>query len=81
MYSRDDGTIVETGDTIRSPKLAMTLRKIALYGPRVFYTGSVGQGMIQDIKEAGKQSATIYSSTHCTGCPNKMITHFDSSFL
>ncbi len=55
MYTKDDGTIVKTGDTIKSPDLASTLRKIAQCGPRVFYTGSVADDMVEDIKEAGKQ--------------------------
>ena len=54
MYSDRNGGIIREGDTITAPVLAITLRKIALYGPQVFYTGNVAHQMLQDIKEAGE---------------------------
>ncbi|CAN8276098.1 unnamed protein product [Cochlearia groenlandica] len=39
--------------TVCNPKLALTLRQIAKYGPKAFYNGTVGINLVKDIQEAG----------------------------
>ncbi|XP_033324257.2 glutathione hydrolase 1 proenzyme [Megalopta genalis] len=42
----------KTGDRIKRPRLAETLRSIARHGPNIFYNGSIGEKLIQEIREA-----------------------------
>ncbi|KAL9311243.1 putative aminoacyltransferase, Glutathione hydrolase [Arabidopsis thaliana] len=37
----------------RNPKLALTLRQIAEYGPKAFYNGTVGVNLVRDIVKSG----------------------------
>ncbi|KAM9307176.1 glutathione hydrolase 5 proenzyme [Pholidichthys leucotaenia] len=46
-------TVLNTGDILKFPKLAETMETVAKEGPDAFYTGKIGQDLIQDIKAAG----------------------------
>ncbi|WAR27556.1 GGT1-like protein [Mya arenaria] len=53
MLTHDDGvTLLKEGDTIKMPKLAATLEKIAA-DPFTFYNGSLAQDIVDDITEQG----------------------------
>ena len=48
-----DGLPVQPGDVVRNPELAQTLRKIALGGAEVFYTGEIGREIVKDFARRG----------------------------
>lgn len=52
VYTRN-GRLLNAGDTCYNKKLAETLHKIAKHGIKVFYNGSVGESLINDIQKAG----------------------------
>lgn len=51
----DEGTgqVLVEGDTFKMPRLAATLRTIAQSGVDVFYNGTVGQQLVEDVQRAG----------------------------
>ncbi|KAJ4715634.1 Gamma-glutamyltranspeptidase [Melia azedarach] len=52
VYTRN-GRLLNTNDTCYNKKLAKTLHQIAKQGIEVFYNGSVGFNLINDIQKAG----------------------------
>lgn len=48
----EDGSLKKEGDTIRLPKLASTLERIA-DKPEEFYSGAMAKDVVDDILEAG----------------------------
>lgn len=48
-----NGAILKIGDICRNIKLADTLGKISKHGLNIFYNGSVGINLVQDIQKAG----------------------------
>ncbi|CAB1447798.1 unnamed protein product [Pleuronectes platessa] len=46
-------TVLSQGDTLKFSKLAETLQTVAQLGADAFYTGKIGQDLIQDIQEQG----------------------------
>lgn len=46
-------TVLGKGDTLRFPQLAETMEIVGRQGAGVFYSGKIGQDLVQDIKEAG----------------------------
>ncbi|KAK2888328.1 glutathione hydrolase 5 proenzyme [Channa argus] len=53
VFCNNKTTVLGKGDVLRFPKLAETMETIAKEGPDVFYTGKIGQALIQDVKAAG----------------------------
>jgi len=53
LFSREDGTSLREGDTLRQTDLAATLSAIAARGPRGFYEGEVAEKLVKAIREAG----------------------------
>ncbi|CAF2091773.1 unnamed protein product [Brassica napus] len=48
-----NGELKKPGTLCRNPKLALTLRQIAKYGPKAFYNGTVGVNLVSDILKSG----------------------------
>ncbi|ONK73963.1 uncharacterized protein A4U43_C03F1390 [Asparagus officinalis] len=48
-----NGNLLKPGDICLNKRLAQTLRAISVYGPKVFYNGSVGINLVKDVKRAG----------------------------
>jgi gamma-glutamyltranspeptidase / glutathione hydrolase len=48
-----DGSLRDTGDPIKVPHLADSLRAIAAGGSRVFYEGEIAQAMVRHVQENG----------------------------
>ncbi len=48
-----DGSLRKTGDLIKVPHLADSLRAIAAGGSRVFYEGDIAQAIVQHVQENG----------------------------
>ncbi|NXG41157.1 GGT1 hydrolase, partial [Psilopogon haemacephalus] len=48
-----EGKILHEGDIVKMPKLASTYETIAMEGADAFYTGSLAQQIIEDIRGAG----------------------------
>lgn len=44
---------VQAGDRIKRPKLAATLRTIAEQGIDVFYNGTIGEELVNDVQKFG----------------------------
>lgn len=59
-----DKTVLGKGDILKMPKLAETMETIAEQGAEAFYSGKIGQDLIQDIQAAGWCSLNIC----CLGC-------------
>lgn len=53
IFSRDDGSSLREGDTLRQTDLAATLHAIAAQGARGFYEGPVADKLAQGIQAAG----------------------------
>ena len=47
------GELKKPGTICRNPKLALTVRQIAEYGPKAFYNGTVGVNLVRDIRKSG----------------------------
>lgn len=52
LYTRD-GIPLSTGQRLRQPQLASTLRLIAEHGPAAFYTGALSRRIITGLRDAG----------------------------
>ncbi|CAG7898934.1 unnamed protein product, partial [Brassica rapa] len=48
-----NGELKKPGTIVRNPKLAFTLKQIAEHGPKVFYNGTVGVNLVNDIQKLG----------------------------
>ncbi|ESQ28763.1 hypothetical protein EUTSA_v10019745mg [Eutrema salsugineum] len=48
-----NGELKKPGMVCRNPKLALTLRQIAKYGPKAFYNGTVAVNLVRDIRKSG----------------------------
>lgn len=53
IFCNKNQTLLGEKDTLRFPKLAETMQVIARHGADAFYTGKIGQDLIEDIKAAG----------------------------
>ena len=53
VFVKRDGSLVTEGDILVDYKLAKTFRRIAA-DPMGFYTGSLAQDIVADIKERGQ---------------------------
>jgi gamma-glutamyltranspeptidase/glutathione hydrolase len=52
-----DGHLPQVGDVLRQPQLAATLRRVAKYGAKGFYTGPIAQAIVEaSYKEGGMLS-------------------------
>lgn len=47
------GDLKKLGDIVKRPKLAETLRDIARYGIGIFYNGTMGDKLVEDIQKRG----------------------------
>lgn len=48
-----NGELKKPGTIVCNPKLAFTLKQIAEHGPKVFYNGTVGVNLVNDIQKLG----------------------------
>ncbi|KAJ6851774.1 putative gamma-glutamyltranspeptidase 3 [Iris pallida] len=48
-----NGNLLQFNDTCYNPKLADTLEMIATEGPQALYNGSIGEKLIEDVRNAG----------------------------
>jgi gamma-glutamyltranspeptidase/glutathione hydrolase len=46
-FSEADGTLMETGDLVRNPAYAQTLRRLASEGPSALYEGPIAQAIVE----------------------------------
>jgi gamma-glutamyltranspeptidase/glutathione hydrolase len=51
-FARPDGTLVQAGDVLKNPELAITYRIIARKGARAFYTGEIAQAIVNKVQHA-----------------------------
>lgn len=58
-------TVLSKGDTLKFTKLADTLETVAEKGVDEFYSGKIGQALIQDIKAAGWCNVGAYKLGLC----------------
>lgn len=61
VFCSKKGTVLGKGDILKFPKLAETMETIAEQGADAFYTGKIGQDLIQDIKDAGWCKLSVYT--------------------
>ena len=47
------GQVLQLGDTLKMHGLAKTLKEIAEHGADIFYKGSVGAKLVEDIQRRG----------------------------
>ncbi|XP_078127731.1 glutathione hydrolase 5 proenzyme [Sander vitreus] len=53
VFCNKNKSVLRTGDILKFPKLAETMKTIAEQGADAFYTGKIGHDLIQDIEAAG----------------------------
>ncbi|XP_053709645.1 glutathione hydrolase 5 proenzyme-like isoform X1 [Synchiropus splendidus] len=53
VLCNENKTVLSHGDVLRFPKLAETMETIATLGADTFYSGKIGQDLIQDVRAAG----------------------------
>ena len=58
LFVKPDGSLVTKGDVLVDYKLAKTFRRIAA-DPNGFYSGSLAQDIIADIKERGQWATSF----------------------
>jgi gamma-glutamyltranspeptidase/glutathione hydrolase len=51
-FTRPDGKLVETGDRLRNPDYAATLRRLAAEGPSALYEGPIAEAIVAKTREA-----------------------------
>src|SRR5262249_58603928 len=49
----NNGALYETGETLRQPELAATLKRIAKHGAAEFYRGQTARMLIEDMRAQG----------------------------
>ena len=54
LFVKPNGSLYQEGDLLKNPKLASTLRRIAV-DPFTYYNGSLAADIIQDLREYGTQ--------------------------
>ncbi|MBV8877649.1 MAG: gamma-glutamyltransferase [Gammaproteobacteria bacterium] len=52
LFSRQDGDIIEEGDTFQNPQYAQTLESIASAGPEAFYEGNTAEAIVHATHQA-----------------------------
>ncbi|XP_031825343.1 glutathione hydrolase 1 proenzyme [Nomia melanderi] len=52
LINPDTDSPWKAGDRIKRPRLAETLRLIAKHGPQIFYNGTMGEKLVEEIKAA-----------------------------
>lgn len=57
-FTKPDGTRIQTGDTLKNPAYAATLRRIAAEGPSAILTGSIAQAIV-DRAHQGDYASTM----------------------
>jgi gamma-glutamyltranspeptidase/glutathione hydrolase len=50
-FREGDGTLMETGDRLRNPAYAATLRALASGGPRAFYEGPLAEALVARVRQ------------------------------
>ena len=53
FVDQSTGQVLKEGDTLKMPQLAKTLRQIAQHGVDIFYNGSLGQQLVEDVQRRG----------------------------
>lgn len=53
------GKALKEGERLVQPALAQTLRRYAARGPAVFYSGSVGAAMLEDLRDADERAGGV----------------------
>lgn len=61
IFCNRNKTVLRTGDILKFPKLAETMKTIAEQGVDAFYSGKIGQDLIQDIKAAGWYKLNVFA--------------------
>ena len=56
---KPSGELVKEGDILRDPKMADTLERIANGGADEFYTGSLADDLIADLKDHGNITTPV----------------------
>lgn len=52
-------TLLGPGDILKFPQLARTMEIVAQQGADAFFTGKIGQDLVKDVKEAGRDNRHI----------------------
>ena len=51
-FTKPDGTLLNEGDLLRDPELAVTLRAIAKGGAKAFYRGDIARAIVEKVRHA-----------------------------
>ena len=60
LFVKPDGSMYEVDEILKRPRLANTLETIANEGADAFYTGSLAQDVVDDIKDYGRLLQCFY---------------------
>jgi len=64
-----NGTILRVGETMRNPDMARTLRRVAVSGPDIFYTGEIAREIADDMaRNGGLITAADLANYRTTRC-------------
>eukprot|EP01116_Phalansterium_solitarium_P013587 TRINITY_DN3097_c4_g1_i1.p1 TRINITY_DN3097_c4_g1~~TRINITY_DN3097_c4_g1_i1.p1 ORF type:complete len:334 (+),score=91.07 TRINITY_DN3097_c4_g1_i1:1330-2331(+) len=53
VYAPNGRRLVQVGETVSNPELSQTLQAVAQRGASAFYTGSIAQNIVDDVRAAG----------------------------
>ncbi len=70
------GQAPKTGDVIKQPELAATLRAIAAKGPEAFYRGAVAEDMVETLRSLGGLHTLDDFAKHTTERPGAIHTNY-----
>lgn len=58
-FHREDGTALKTGDLLKNPEFANTLKAIAANGSRAFYDGKIADDIVRTVRAASQNPGQL----------------------
>jgi oxamate amidohydrolase len=76
VFFRTDGRVLQTGDTLRQPALARSLRLLSNEGARTFYHGTLAERLVAGLRRLGSPLQPEDFAAHRSRWLQPLSTHF-----